>query len=446
MQISLNKNIVLRDYQDKGLLINTLKAEYRKVNSSGLLIAKLLEEYHKIEKSYILKELSDFYRIPESLIEDDVTSFIQDLLEKGFLVIDEESVEEDDDKIDENYSSNGVWFQITNRCNLKCKYCYANSGYEMEEEITIEEIEDVLKALNKRNYNKIIITGGEPLMRKDLLDILKVCSNYGKVQLLTNGTIGEEETYKKILQYVSMIQISIDSYDKDKHESNRGINSFEKVINTIKIISKLDNTKLTLALTPTPEYMADLVDMIKFCLSLDVYSLHINRFVPYGRAKIYSNRLNLEQFYKWADKGYEFLYQTYIDYYKQKKQFSFQLDVASDLRKEVFSKGKKYSCGLNQNLLSIDSKGNVFLCPSLHKEELKLGNIRNNVIDDIMGSAKKDYNSFCVDQLHGCSKCEIKYYCGGGCRAIALNDCNDLYGIEDNCNVYKNRVYNLMLS
>lgn len=59
-------------------------------------------------------------------------------------------------------------------------------------------------------------------------------------------------------------------------------------------------------MTPTPDYMPDIVEMIKFCLNMNVRQLHINRFVPYGRAKTFENKLNMEQFYKWVDRGYDF--------------------------------------------------------------------------------------------------------------------------------------------
>jgi len=198
-------------------------------------------------------------------------------------------------------------------------------------------------------------------------------------------------------------------------------------------------------MTPTPKYKADIVDMIKFCQSIGVYQLHINRFVPYGRAEKYEDGFNLQEFYNWVDKGYEYIYETYVSYYKQNRQFNFQLDVASDLNREVYSTGKKCSCGVNHNLLSIDCNGDVYLCPSLHKEGLILGNIKEKSLVDIKSESKKRYKSFLVDDLDKCKDCELKYFCAGGCRAIALNNTDDIYGVEDDCAVYKKRILDLMV-
>ena len=218
-----------------------------------------------------------------------------------------------------------------------------------------------------------------------------------------------------------------------------------RAVNTVKTITHINNKKVIVAMTPTPDYMPDIVEMIKFCINMNVRQLHINRFVPYGRAKTFENKLNMEQFYKWVDRGYDFLRNIYINYYKQNKEFIFNIDVSNDLCNQVYSKGRKTSCGVNCNQISIDSNGNVYLCPSLHIEEFELGNIRTDNITEIMEKSKQKYGEIDVEMLSKCKNCEIKYYCGGGCRAIAFNETGDLYGQERNCDNYRNRVFDLML-
>lgn len=365
-------------------------------------------------------------------------------MEAGFIK-DNSSKRKDKDSRINDITDNGLWLKVTNRCNLKCEYCYANSGaFDEKSEISIEEIEELLSIMSEP-IGKIIITGGEPLLRNDILDIIRVCNKYGKVQLLTNGTLGDKELYEKILSLVDSIQISIDSNIPEYHDRNRGAGSFEKAVNHARIISEIDNSKLAVAMTPTPKYKADIVDMINFCQSIGVYQLHINRFVPYGRAEKYEAGFNLQEFYDWVDKGYEYIYETYASYYKQNRQFNFLLDVASDLNREVYSTNKKCSCGVNHNLLSIDCNGDVYLCPSLHKEGLNLGNIKEKSLVDIKLESKKRYKSFHVDDLDKCKDCELKYFCAGGCRAIALNDTDDIYGVEDDCGIYKKRILDLMV-
>lgn len=443
MNICLNKNVVVKDFNKKGLVIDVERARCQKLNTTGLYIVKLLESDGACSEEKIIEKVSQFYDIPERLIQDDIKTFLKGLLDKNFLN-DVENPSGAEIIEEQGKDGNGIWIQVTNGCNIRCKYCYADAGCS-QDDLTIAEIETILSELKDMNYSKIVVTGGEPLLRKDIIDILKVCKKYGKVQLLTNGIREDEELYQEIMEIVEMVQISIDSYDAEIHDANRGKGSYEKTLKTIKLLSSINPAKVTLAMTPTPEYMADLVEMMKFCLSMDIRSLHINRFVPFGRAKEYEKEINLKEFFQWVNKGYDYLYALYDNALKEKKDFYFNLDVASDLRKSVFSTVRKCSCGLNENLISVGYNGDVYLCPSLHTKEFKLGSIRENSIVDIIQQSKEKLGSFRVENLPKCKNCEIKYYCGGGCRALAYNMCNDIYGKEANCNDYIDRVYELML-
>lgn len=445
MKIGFSEGVVVKEHKNIGLLINTGQARYRKLNKSGHVIAKLIQEHHSISTDDLLEKLSAYYGIPKDMMADDVNKFLDELVESDFIVSDSSSKESDSNNTVNNVTNNGIWIKVTNRCNLKCTYCYAESGInDNTYELTVNEIDNLLKS-NDEPYDRIIITGGEPLIRDDILGIIRVCKKYGKVQLLTNGTLGDRDLYVKILELVDAIQISIDSYEKNYHDKNRGVGSFERAVKNARLICQLDSTKLALAMTPTPQSMPDIVEMIKFCIEMGVYRLHINRFVPYGRAKNYEDTFGLKEFYEWVDKGYDYIYESYISHYKQNRQFNFYLDVASDLTREVYSIGKKYSCGLNCNILSVECNGDVYLCPSLHKEDLILGNTKEKPLSQIKSESKKAFKGFRVDDLEGCKDCDFKYYCASGCRAIALNDTDNIYGVENNCPIYKERIMDLMV-
>jgi len=83
---------------------------------------------------------------------------------------------------------------LTQRCNLNCVYCHhegecaqSNNG---KKEITKEEIEDLLKVTSELGIRKVRFTGGEPLLRKDIVDIVQIASKYmDDVSISTNGTL-----------------------------------------------------------------------------------------------------------------------------------------------------------------------------------------------------------------------------------------------------------------
>lgn len=455
MEIRIRDTIVTKKYGEKGLLVDTQRATYQSLNGSATYIVELIKKFDSVDLDTILGKVSEHYNIPIKLLKDDITNYIKELVSKGYLenvgsaeINEVVQVEKDIDtaKKEIDRTENGVWIKVTDRCNLRCTYCYAESGEQKcSEELSIEDIQRVLEELSYTDTNKIVITGGEPLVRKDIVEILELCKKYGHVQLLTNGTLGDEKLYKEILKHVDMIQVSLDSYNEDKHEEGRGKGSYMKALRNIDIISNLNPNKITISMTPTPAYIADIQKMIDFCLEHNVYHMHINRFVPYGRAsKEYDRPFDLKDFYNWVDQGYLHLSKLYIDSMERKKEFKFHLDVASDLRKAVLTKGQKRSCGLNKNLISIDADGAVYFCPSLHIEQHKLGSIYENSLQEILENSQENYGSFCVDCLPKCQSCEIKYFCGGGCRALALNESGDIFSVDNNCSTYKERVYQIM--
>lgn len=250
MKISLNKNVIIKDYETKGLLIDVERADYRKVNSSGLTISKFLNKYGEISVEELLLKLSDLYELPEEVFGEEVQQFLDDMIEKGFFVKDGDYSRIETEETICHQTSNGIWIKVTNRCNLRCSYCYADSGEGEANELTIEEIENLLIELKPKNYNKIVITGGDPLMRKDIVEILKTCKKYGKVQILTNGTIGNAELYREIMEIVDAIQISLDSYEEIHHDKNRGKGSFVRAVNTVKTLTHINNKKVIVAMTP----------------------------------------------------------------------------------------------------------------------------------------------------------------------------------------------------
>lgn len=403
MNLTINKSIKLKDYKKKGLLIDIEKASFQKLNSSGLYISSLILKKPSISLQEVVNNVSSFYDIPIHLIQEDIKTFIVDLVDKGYFRTDTLKPEIELKNEDESENLTNIWLKLTNRCNLKCKYCYANSGENADDEITLEEIVNVIETVGAKNINRIVLTGGEPLLRKDILEIVKKCSEYGKVQLLTNGTLGDAELYRELLKNILNIQISLDSVDSTYNNLNRGERAYERAIEKISLIKQISPEKLSIATTPTPEYKGDIVKIIDFCIDNSISSLHINRFVPYGRAKnSFENEFSIKDYFTWVDQGYEYLYSHYIENARRNITFEFELDVAGDLRNTVYTRGCKKSCGLNKNIISVDYNGDIYLCASLHIDEFKLGNIRENCIDEILINSQNKYGNITVDHLSGC--------------------------------------------
>lgn len=122
-----------------------------------------------------------------------------------------------------NRNINYLRISITDSCNLRCKYCMPaiENNFRNEESLSCDEIYNIAKDLVDLGIDKIRITGGEPLARKDSLDIIR---KIGRLDLkdfaiTTNGILLKKYA-KKLKEYgVKRVNISIDSFNPIKYKS-----------------------------------------------------------------------------------------------------------------------------------------------------------------------------------------------------------------------------------
>ena len=104
-----------------------------------------------------------------------------------------------------------VHIAITNKCNMKCVYCYANdSKFMKQKDMTLQQLISVVDKCFDANVFKISWSGGEPLYRHDIFDILKYTSEKGfKQSIITNGMLITNEVAKKLKELDIFVQISL---------------------------------------------------------------------------------------------------------------------------------------------------------------------------------------------------------------------------------------------
>jgi len=114
-------------------------------------------------------------------------------------------------RIKEKLSRYIINLEITNRCNLKCFFCRAESNKHIENELSKAEIFQLLSDIKKMKIRHISLTGGEPLLRKDILDITEAATDMGfELSLSTNGTLLKAIPIE-FLRTFQPIRISLDA-------------------------------------------------------------------------------------------------------------------------------------------------------------------------------------------------------------------------------------------
>jgi len=137
---------------------------------------------------------------------------------------------------------NEIRFGLTNKCNFNCIFCH-NEGMCKEESIHITILPEDYKFISKVSQedfgiNKFILSGGEPLLCNNIIDIAKSIKNLeNKVVLITNGFL--LENYLELGDIVDEIHVSLGTLNADIHnDRTRTKETLKKVVNSIKEISK----------------------------------------------------------------------------------------------------------------------------------------------------------------------------------------------------------------
>ncbi|MCL5291501.1 MAG: radical SAM protein [Actinobacteria bacterium] len=141
-----------------------------------------------------------------------------------------------------------IQWHLTERCNLSCRHCYQEGRTRTE--LPLDEIAGILRAFTatfnawKEEYGMVFqprlqVTGGEPLIRRDLFDLLDFASESGfTLSLLTNGALVDDSTADAIAaREIDLVQISLEGGSKT-HDAVRGAGAFEKATSAARRLSE----------------------------------------------------------------------------------------------------------------------------------------------------------------------------------------------------------------
>lgn len=133
---------------------------------------------------------------------------------------------------------------VTDRCNLRCKYCMPNKNIcfmPKEDLLTLDEIYRAAKIASELGVKKVRITGGEPLVREGVVELIKnikALENIEEVCLTTNGTLLGDHMDELIEAGLDRVNISLDTLNKDNFYELTGGGNLQKVLDSIEISLK----------------------------------------------------------------------------------------------------------------------------------------------------------------------------------------------------------------
>ena len=193
-------------------------------------------------------------------------------------------------KFEMNRISHINW-DITGRCNLKCRHCFTADIYNTMGDLNTEHARDAIDTFVEDGVRSIAIQGREPLLRQDLIPILQYATRKGIIcTLCTNGTLLRDENKVKDLlrSGVSAIYFSLDGATAGDNDRMRGERVFAKALEAIRMCVEINTAEskkvdIFVNFTLSKANVEHCVDMVDVCQELRVDRLYIGVAAPLGR-------------------------------------------------------------------------------------------------------------------------------------------------------------------
>jgi len=323
----------------------------------------------------------------------------------------------------------------TNACNLRCVYCYRGAGARESGELTTDEALEMIRELRDLGCRTLVLSGGEPLLRGDVLEVAREGARLGlQVVMASNGTmIGKEEAEAIRDAGVRCVSIAINGARAETHEALTGVRgSFEAALKGARacVEAGLDLQVNTVATTLN---FGEVLDVISLASELGAKYMHIFHFVPTGRGEAGLevpaddfNRLLYEVMARQGSLGRPLIKPTCAPQYwaylaRLRPRFA-----------EEFLRMYPRGCVAGTSYVYISPTGDVYPCPYL---PIRLGNVRSEGLREIWLESPVLEELRDRSLLRGrCGSCEFRDICGG-CRARAYARTGDYLGQDPACAV-----------
>jgi len=316
-----------------------------------------------------------------------------------------------------------VIFNVTERCNLSCRHCYAEEfkhGRELSREEALGVVEEVAGLFGRGV--KLILSGGEPLLREDLYDIASYAARLGlEVSVATNATLVDEEAAERLRRSgVSEVSVSLDSATPTLHDQLRGEGAYEKALRGLRLCRRAG---LRVVVCPCVSSLnvheaGSILDLAEREGAAGVRVFH---FLPMGRGEGLDGLMDSSSFERWlwalgreqARRPRLAIRTTQAPMYTVvlRRLADQGLDGPISQALEDLTPG----CRAGVATLSIKASGDVVPCPLW---PLSVGNLRSTTLKEAWSSSLLERLRSRSGYRGRCGSCRFLSACGG-CRVRA---------------------------
>jgi radical SAM protein with 4Fe4S-binding SPASM domain len=328
-----------------------------------------------------------------------------------------------------------VEIHFTKECNLLCKHCFYSAGNKFNNQLNKNDWIRFFEDLEENKILRLIISGGEPLLFPEVKSLLNdLAQRKIRIDLLTNGTLIDNDIAKIISARNFSTSISIDGVDDETHNFLRGKKCFSDVTRSIEMLAER-RVFFQISTTLHKKNYIQIDKLIEWSIQKKANSINFILIDPMGRAAKHKNLLldkidveSIVDMINSAKKKYKHCIEIgFLDPSKPQYQF-FDIDDKGD---------ELIYCTAGTARIAVRSDGNVFPCTYGFEDDFFcIGNIRNDNIFSLW--RKENLNLFRGDitlsQLPICANCEIADNCTlKVCRLRAYYKHGDFFGVPPGC-------------
>lgn len=306
-----------------------------------------------------------------------------------------------------------VSWMTTNRCNLRCVHCYQDAEEATDLELTTEEAKKMIGEIAKAGFKVMIFSGGEPLMREDIYELVSYAREQGLRPVFgSNGTLITPEVARRLKESgACAMGISVDSLSAEKHDKFRGLENAWELTRAGIEACKEAGLPFQLHTTVVDWNRDEVCDITDFAVEIGAMAHYIFFLIPVGRGK-FINDTALEV----ADN--ERLLRAIME-----KSAHVPIDVKPTCAPQFTRVAKQLGvdtrfergCLAGLTYCVIGSEGIVRPCAYMTEEA---GDVREQPFDEIWANSPV-FERLRTQAYEGaCGTCDYKSGCGG-CRARA---------------------------
>jgi len=310
-----------------------------------------------------------------------------------------------------------ISWNLTRMCNLRCPHCYMEGGRKAENELATQECLDLIDEMKALGTEMLILTGGEPLLRKDIYEIARYASDRGIwVVMGTNGVLITDRVVEKMIECgVQGVAISIDSLEAAKHDHFRGgPDAWEYSVRALEIC-RANGLQVLVQTTVMDMNYAEIPQMLEFARDKGAWSFNLYFLVRTGRG---------QQMAELSPERTEAMLSNLVDWQDQYRPMLVRSKCAPQFKQIAYDKGvgglESGGCMAGTQYCRITPQGDVTPCPYM---DVVAGNIRDQSFGEIWRTSGVLHELRDLKQLKGrCGRCEFNELCGGcRCRAYAVH-------------------------